>query len=52
MHDLLADIGCAMQTTFYGLTFFYESEISFPRGHVLMKEGSKRDNIIYVVRWK
>ncbi len=38
-----------MQTTFYGLTFFYESEEEFPKGHKLLEEGAKQ-NHLYVLR--
>ncbi len=38
-----------MQTTFYGLQFFYEEEVEFPEGHTLLLEGRKQ-NHLYVLR--
>ena len=38
-----------MQTTFYGLQFFYEEEVEYPAGHTLLLEGRKQ-NHLYVLR--
>ena len=38
-----------MQTTFYGLQFFYEEEVEYPKGHTLLLEGRKQSHL-YVLR--
>jgi len=38
-----------MQTTFYGLTFYYETEEEYPKGHRILEEGAKQ-NHLYVLR--
>ena len=38
-----------MQVTFFGLQFFYDDLIEYPKGHYLLKEGETQ-NCIYVLK--
>ena len=38
-----------MQVTFYGLQFFYDDEVEYPAGHILLREGQNQ-SCIYVLK--
>ena len=38
-----------MQVTFYGLQFFYDDEVEYPAGHILLREGQCQTSI-YVLK--
>ena len=38
-----------MQVTFYGLQFFYDDEVEYPAGHILLREGQSQASI-YVLK--
>lgn len=38
-----------MQVTFFGLQFFYDDEVEYPAGHILLREGQSQ-SCIYVLK--